>query len=129
MRDESIQTAEASVTAANNHEQRTTVIALSDVDGDNTITWQDYITPPNDVSGLNGIIEGKTATASKPLLSRFNTKLLVNAPSLAEFSGNTAAERLPLLSETIHAYDKQDTHKASTPPKNPAEQRAKIPKR
>ena len=117
MRDESIH-AEASVKATDNHAQRNTVMALGGADGENLVTWQDYTTPPNTTSDLNSIIEGKTATAPIPLLSRFNAKLQVNAPSLSELSGNTAPERLPILPETIHADSNQDIHQASTTPKN-----------
>ncbi len=118
MRDESIQTAEASVKATDNHPQRDTVIALGGANDEKSVTWQDYSTPPNDISDQKSIIEGKTATAPIPLLSRFNAKLQVNAPSLSELSGSTAPERLPILSGTIHADIKRDTHQDSTPPKN-----------
>ena len=118
MRDESIQTAQASITATDNHAQRTTGMAPGGANGDDTATWQGDITPHNNASDLNGMIAGKTATAPKPLPSRFNTQPQINAPSLTELSGNTAPERLPILPEIMNADDKQDTHQASTPPEN-----------
>jgi hypothetical protein len=118
MRDESIQTAQASITATDHHAQRTTSMVPGGANGDDTVTWQGDITPHNNASDLNSMIAGKTATAPKPLPSRFNTQPQINAPSLTELSGNTAPERLPILPEIIHADDKQDTHQASTPPEN-----------
>ena len=118
MRDESIQTAQASITATDNHAQRTTGMAPGGANGDDTVTWQGDITPHNNASDLNGMIAGKTATAPKPLPSGFNTRPQINAPSLTELSGNTAPERLPIFPEIIHADDKQDTQQASTPPEN-----------
>ena len=106
MRDESIQTAQASITATDNHAQRTTGMAPGGANGHDTVTWQDDITPHNNASDLNGMIAGKTATAPKPLPSRFNTQPQINAPSLTELSGNTAPERLPIFPEIIHADDK-----------------------
>ena len=118
MRDETIQTAEASITAVDNHLQRNTDISSSGASDNDTVTWQGNITPHNNVSDLNGMIAGKTATTPKPLPSRFNTQPKVSAPSLTELSGKTAPEHLPILPEIIHADDKQDTSQASTPPKN-----------
>ena len=118
MRDESIQTAQASITATDNHAQRTIGMAPGGANGDDTVTWQGDITPHNNASDLNGMISGKTATAPKPLPSRFNSQPQINAPSLTELFGNTAPERLPILPEIIHADDKQDTQQASTPPEN-----------
>jgi len=117
MRDESIQTAEASITATDNYPQRTSIMTPGGADGDSAGIWQGEITPHHDQSDLNGMIAGKTATAPKPLLSRFNTQPQVNAPSLAELSGNTAPNRLPILPEIINGDDKQDTHHTITPPK------------
>ena len=97
MRDESIQTAEASVTLTNNSAQRTSVTALGDTNGGDMVTWQGDITPQNDTSDLNGMIAGKTAASPEPLLSRFNTKPQINAPSIRELFGNTAVDCLPTL--------------------------------
>ncbi len=118
MRDESIQTAQASITATDNHAQRTIGMAPGGANGDDTVTWQDDITPHINASDLPGMIAGKTATAPNPLPSRLNTQPQINAPSLAELSGNTAPKRLPILPEIINATDKKDTQQASTPPEN-----------
>ena len=118
MRDETIQTAEASITVTDNHAKRTTGMAPGVTNDDDTVTWQGDITPPNDASDINRMIAGKTATAPKPLPSRFTTQPQVIAPSLTELSGNTAPEHLPNLAEIMHANGKQDTHQASMPPEN-----------
>ena len=118
MRDETIQTAEASITAVDNHLQRNTDTLPSGASDDNMFTWQDDITPRNNSSDLHGMIAGKTAKAPKPLPSRFNTQPQINAPSLAELSGYTAPRRLPNLSEIINADNEQDTHQANEPPEN-----------
>ena len=70
MRDESIQTAEASITATDNHAQGTTGMTTGGADGDNAVTWQGDITPHHNAYDLNGSKAGKTATATKPLPSR-----------------------------------------------------------
>ena len=116
MRDESIQTAEASVTLTNNNSRRTTIMAPGDTNDGDTVTWQDEFTPQNDTSDLNGMIAGKTAASPKPLLSRFNTQPQINAPSIRELFGNTALDRLPTLPK-ITNDDKQDIHQAITSPK------------
>ena len=85
MRDESIQTAEASITATDNHLQRTIITAPSGANSFGTIPRQGDLTLDNDASNLNSIIEGKTAIVSKPLPSRFTIQPLVNAPSLKEY--------------------------------------------
>ena len=118
LRDESIQTAEASINATDNHAQRTTVMAPVGANGDEAVTWQGDITPHSDTSDLNGMIAGKTAAEPEPIPSRFNTQPQVNAPSRRELSGNTAPQRLPILPEIINADNNQDTDQASTPPKN-----------
>ena len=118
VRDESIQTAEASIKATDNHAQRTAGVTPGGANGDDTVTWQDDITLQNNASDLNGMIAGKTATAPKPLPSRFNVQPQVSAPSVAELSDNTAAAHLPTLPEVIHADDKQENHQASTPREN-----------
>ena len=118
MRDETIQTAEASITAVDNHLQRNTDILPSGASDGNMVTWQDDITPHNNASDLHGMIAGKIATAPNPLPSRFNTQPQINAPSLAELSGNTAPKHLPSLTEVINADNKQDTHQANRPPEN-----------
>lgn len=119
MRDESIQTAEASITATDKHSQRTTVTAMGDKTGHDTVTRQGDFTLYTDISNLNGMIAGKTATDPQPLASRFNTQPLVNAPSPQELSGNTIPERLPVHPEIVNFDNKQDILPASMPPKNP----------
>ena len=118
LRDESIQTAEASIDATGNYAQRTTSMAPVSANGDGTVTRQGDITAHNDASDLNGMISGKTATEPEPIPSRFNIQPRVNAPSLRELSNNTAPGREISLSETVNAGNNQDIHQTSTPPKN-----------
>jgi murein DD-endopeptidase MepM/ murein hydrolase activator NlpD len=118
MRDETIQTAEASIKGVDNHLQRNTDILPSGASDDNLVTWQDDITPHNNASDLPGMIAGKTATAPNPLPSRLNTQPQISAPSFAELSGNTAPIHLPSLPEIINGDNKQDIHQANRPPEN-----------
>ena len=119
MRDESIQTAEASIPAADNQVRRITDMAHSGADSENTVTWQGDLILNNDASNFNSMVSNKTAIASKPLPSRFNTKPRVNAPSIIELSGNTALERLPILPKIDDPSNKQNTHQAKTALENP----------
>ena len=118
MRDESIQTAEASVTATKDHEQRTIVMAQGGTSDDDTVMWQNDIEPHAATSDPNSMIAGKTSKAPKPLPSRFNTKPQINAPSAAELSGDTALERQKTLPKIINTDDRGDTNQASSPPNN-----------
>jgi murein DD-endopeptidase MepM/ murein hydrolase activator NlpD len=94
MRDESIQTAEASITPPDNTASiRGAVNQASHAD----TLWHGVVTthqPPIDNSiGL----AGKTATVPRPVVSRLNTRPQIGAPSPAEL-GRTTATRLALPS-------------------------------
>ena len=117
MRDESIQTAEASITATDKYLQRNAVVELGGQSGDDTVTPHVDVTLHNNISDINSIIAGKTATAPQPLVSRFNTQPLVNAPSPKELFSNTESERLTTTPEIINPGTRQDTHEASMPQK------------
>ena len=119
MRDESIQTAEASITTTDKHLQRTTVVALDSDNSYDTVTPQGDLAQHNDMSNFNSMIAGKTAINPQPLASRFNSRPLVNAPSPRELFGNTGPVRLPTIPEIVDPDTKQDTHQASMLPKNP----------
>ncbi len=119
MRDESIQTAEASITATDKHLQPTAVIALGDETGYDTVIPQGDLTPHNDISNPNSMIAGKTATTPQPFASRFNTLPLVHAPTPRELSGNNEPKRLPAIPEIANPDNKQDTDQAGMPPRNP----------
>ena len=80
MRDETIQTAQASNAPSDNSAQRTDIIASV---GDEPALLKKDISPQIVLSDLNDKIT-ENATAPKPLPSRFNTRPQVNAPSLAE---------------------------------------------
>ena len=119
MRDESIQTAEASATATDNHLQRTILATPGGANDGNTLTWQGDITLQNDVSNTNSMIADKSAIEPKPLPSRFNIQPQVNAPSHTELLGNTALTSQSIVPDMINSDDKHDTQLvASTPPKN-----------
>ena len=118
MRDESIQTAEASITATHGDEDHTTTMESDGNNSYDTVIWQSDVAPFTAMSDQNGLIAGKIATASKPLPSRFSTKPQINAPSLSELSGNNLLGGLPILEKTINADDKQNTHQTSTPLEN-----------
>ena len=116
IRDESIQPAEASITPTDNDAQRTTLVVVDSGESDNAVTWQGDITPHNGVPEVNSIVAGKTATTPKPIISLFNTRPEVNAPSVTEMPDNSAPSRQPTFPTIISAENKQDPHKASTPP-------------
>ena len=65
MRDESIQTAEASITATGKHLQHTTISAWRQT-GYDAVT-QRNLTLHTDISSFNGMIAGKTETTPKRL--------------------------------------------------------------
>lgn len=117
MRDESIQTAEASITTAVD-EPHTTIMASVEEDYDKAKIWQGDIAPHIAATDRRSMISGKTATTPKRLPSRFNTQPQVNAPSLAELSGNIQLEHFEILPEITNTNDNQDPHLDSAPPKN-----------
>jgi murein DD-endopeptidase MepM/ murein hydrolase activator NlpD len=112
MRDETIQTAQASNIPSNNSAQRTGIIAPV---GDEAALLQKDISPQIVLSELNDKINGKTATAPKPLPSRFNTRPQVNAPSLGELPNIATANQLPPLPPIITG-DGEDANPASMLP-------------
>ena len=113
MRDETIQTAQASNTPSDNSAQRTGIIAPV---GDEAAVLQKDISPQIVLSDLNDKINGKTATAPKPLPSRFNTQPQVNAPSLGELPNIATANQLPPLPQIITGDGEQDANPASMLP-------------
>jgi len=113
MRDETIQTAQASNTPLDNSAQRTGIIAPV---GDEAAVLQKDTSPQIFLSDLNDNINGKTATAPKPLPSRFNTHPQVNAPSLRELSGSAMTNQLLPVPQIITGDGEQDTNLASMSP-------------
>jgi len=113
MRDETIQTAQASNTPSDNSAQRTGIIGPV---GDEAAVLQRDISPQIVLSDLNDKIDGKTATAPKPLPSRFNTHPQVNAPSPRELSGSAMTNQLPPVPQIITGDGQQDTNLASMSP-------------
>ena len=113
MRDETIQTAQASNTPSDNSAQRTDIIAPF---GDEAAVLQRDISPQIVLSDLNDKINGKTATAPKPLPSRFSTQPQVNAPSLGELSNIAEANQLPPLPQIITGDGEQDANLANMLP-------------
>ena len=105
MRDESIQTAEASITPAGDTASiPNTVTQTSDA---GTLRHSDVTLhqPPLDDSIR---LAGKTATAPKPVVSRLNTRPQIGAPSPAELGGITAP-RLALPSSLAGGDLTQET--------------------
>ena len=113
MRDETIQTAQASNTPSDNRAQRTGIIAPF---GDQAAVLQRDTSPRIVLSDLNDKINGKTATAPKPLPSRFNTQPQVDAPSPRELSGNAMTNQLPPLPQLITGDGEQDANLAGMLP-------------
>ena len=105
MRDESIQTAEASITPVGD----TASIPAAGTQASDTGTfWHGDVTlhqPPLDDSIR---LAGKTATAPKPVVSRLNTRPQIGAPSPAELGGTTAP-RLALPSSLAGGDLTQET--------------------
>ena len=86
MRDETIQTAEASITPA--VDTASSPNAVNKASDANTL-WHGIVTaqhpPVDDSIGL----DRKTATTPKPVVSRLNTRPQISAPSRAELGGTT----------------------------------------
>ena len=109
MRDESIQTAEASIKPAGD----TASIPAAGTQTSNEASdagtfWHSDVTlhqPPLDDSIR---LAGKTATTPKPVVSRLNTRPQIGAPSPAELGGTTAP-RLALPSSLAGSDVPQDT--------------------
>jgi hypothetical protein len=115
MRDESIQTAEASITPANDTASiPDAVTQINDAASDADTLWHDDVTihqPPVDDRIR---LAGKTATAPKPVVSRLNTRPQIGAPSPAELGGTTVT-RLSLPSSLAGDGVTQDTAPAAAP--------------
>ena len=117
MRDESIQTAEASITPAGDTASiPNTVTQTSDA---GTLRHSDVTLhqPPLDDSIR---LAGKTATAPKPVVSRLNTRPQIGAPSPAELGGTTAP-RLALPSSLAGGDVTQDKASEAAPPLAPTD--------
>ena len=110
MRDETIQTAQASNAPSDNSAQRTDIIAPV---GDEPAILRRDFSPQIVLSDLNDKINGKTATAPKPLPSRFNTQPQVNAPSPRELSGSAIINQLPPMPQIITGDDEQHANPVS----------------
>ena len=125
MRDESIQTAEASITPAGDTASIPNTVSqtsneVSDAASDAGTLWHSDVTlqqPPLDDSIR---LAGKTATAPKPVVSRLNTRPQIGAPSPAELGGTTAP-RLALPSSLAGGDVTQDTAQDAALPLAPAD--------
>ena len=121
MRDESIQTAEASITPAGDTASITAAgTQTSDEASDAGTLWHGDVTlhqPPLDDSIR---LAGKTATTPKPVVSRLNTRPQIGAPSPAELGGTTAP-RLALPSSLAGNDVPQDTAPDAALPLAPAD--------
>ena len=118
IRDESIQPVQASITSTDNDTQRTALMALGGNKSDNSVTWQGDVIPHDGMLEGDSITAGKKAKTPEPIISLFNTRPEVNAPSLPVISENGAPKRQLTPSPKIGAYNKQDTHYTSTRPKD-----------
>ena len=117
MRDESIQTAEASITPAGD---TASIPAAGTQTSDAGTFWHSDVTlhqPPLDDSIR---LAGKTATTPKPVVSRLNTRPQIGAPSPAELGGTTAP-RLALPSSLAGDEMPQDTAPDAALPLAPAD--------
>jgi len=85
MRDESIQTAEASIAPSTQ-----TNPDLQDAANAQPTTWQSEITGQNAASDRGALITGKKATTPKPIITRFNTQPTVSVPSPTELLTHSA---------------------------------------
>ena len=125
MRDESIQTAEASITPADDTASIPNTVsqasdAVSDAASDAGTLWHSDVTlqqPPLDDSIR---LAGKTATAPKPVVSRLNTRPQIGAPSPVELGGTTAP-RLALPSSLAGGDVTKDTAPDAALPLAPAD--------
>ena len=97
IRDESIQPAEASVTSTDSGAQNTTFVTPGCGKSGNEVIQPDDITLHDDVPSINYGVAGKTATTPKPIISLFNTRPKVNAPSVTEILSDRAAHRQPMI--------------------------------
>ena len=114
MRDESIQPAEASVLSTDNDAQGLALAALDSRESGNTVLQQGDITLHDDMSEANNVIANKTAETPKPIVSLFNTRPEVNAPTVTEILGNSARHREQIVPPTLNIDNKQENYQAST---------------
>ena len=108
MRDESIQPAEAGITPIDSGAQNTTFVTPGGGESGNAVIQPGDIILHDDVPEVNYVVAGKTATTPKPIISMFNTRPEVNAPSLTEILGNRAAHHQP----TVNTDNNQENHQA-----------------
>ena len=113
MRDETIQSAQASITPLDKNLEVNDVTSPSN---DGTPVWQTDIPPQNFFSELTGKIVGKTATSPKLSPFRFNTQPQVNAPSPLELSGSAMKNRIPIASQTVFDDGQWDKNLTSITP-------------
>jgi murein DD-endopeptidase MepM/ murein hydrolase activator NlpD len=91
MRDESIQTAKASITPAGDTASIPNVgTQTSDAASDEGTFWHSDVTLHQPALDDSFRLAGKTATTPKPVVSRLNTQPQIGAPSPAELGGTTA---------------------------------------
>ncbi len=93
MRDEAVQTAEASSSLESAEASSSTIFE----NVINTSQWQNDSTPHPISSDNNTTIAGKTAAQSNPIISKFNTRPQVATPFPAELESNRKRKLLPDL--------------------------------
>jgi hypothetical protein len=125
MRDESIQTAEASITPADDTASIPNTVsqtsnAVSDAASDAGTLWHSDVTLQQQPLDDNIRLAGKTATAPKPVVSRLNTRPQIGAPSPVELGGTTAP-LLALPSSLAGGDVTQDTAPDAALPLAPAD--------
>jgi murein DD-endopeptidase MepM/ murein hydrolase activator NlpD len=114
IRDESIQPAEASIKSIDRNVQRTFLTTLGNGKSGNAVIQQRDITPHDDLPEANHAVVGKTATSPKPIISLFNTRPEVNAPSVVEILGNRSPHSHPTVAPMASTDNKQEAHQVST---------------
>ena len=106
MRDETIQTAQASIKLTESNALSNDVITAL---GEGADLLQTNIMPESALSDLTDKIEGKTTTSPKPIPSRFNAPPHLNAPSPIDLSDRTVTNKPPTLPLIIKSNDQHTT--------------------
>ena len=110
MRDETFQTAQASIKQTETNALSTDVMTTL---SEEAALWQTNIMPESALSGLTDKIEGKTATSPKPIPSRFNAQPHVNAPSPIDLPDRTVTNKAPTFPLIIKGNDQDTTSPVS----------------
>ncbi len=113
MRDETIQSAQASITPL---DKNLGVNDVSSPGNDGMPVWQTDVPTKNVFSEQTGKIVGKTATSPKPSPFRFNTQPQVNAPSPLELSGSAMKNQIPIASQTVFGDGQRNNNLTSITP-------------